>query len=207
MLAPADVVAVILAGGRATRLGGAIKPLLRVGDATIVERLEAACAPLVDEVVVATAAPVTWTARRQVHDRLVDAGPLAGIDAAFAATRAPWLLVLAGDLPEVHPALLAALLDAATADVDAVVPRRGGHPEPLLALYHRRCAPVVRRRLAAGQGRVAGLAEDAALRPCWLDEAALRRADPALRSFRGINTPADLAPPDAKSLGPRGTVV
>ncbi len=203
----ADVAAVILAGGRATRLGGAVKPLLQIGDATIVARLEAACAPLVGEVLVSTAAPAAWTSRRQVHDRVADAGPLAGLDAAFAATDTTWLLVLAGDLPDVQPALLVALLAATAADVDAVVPRLAGHPEPLLAVYHRRCAAVVCALLDAGRRRVAGLAEHPAVRTRWLDEAALRQADPELRSFAGINDPADLARATAISLGPRRPVV
>ncbi|MEZ4367642.1 MAG: molybdenum cofactor guanylyltransferase [Kofleriaceae bacterium] len=187
MVEAADVTAVILAGGRATRHGGATKPLLEVEGTTILARLEAALAGEVADVWVSVAAPVAWTSRRQVVDAVAGAGPLAGVAAALAACPTPWLLVIGGDMPYVAPALLAALRAHARDDLDAVAPRVGGHPEPLLALYGRACAPVAAARLSTGRGRVAGVLDD--VRVAWLDEPALRPHDPTLRSFVSINGP------------------
>jgi molybdopterin-guanine dinucleotide biosynthesis protein A len=74
-----------------------------------------------------------------------------------------------------------------------VVPRLRGLPEPLLAVYAARLAPVVARRLAAGRRKVAALLDEEPLRVGWLDEPELRRLDPALRSFDDVDTPEDLA--------------
>ena len=120
-----------------------------------------------------------------VFDRHADAGPLAGLDAALAARDRPWLLVVAGDMPDLCGAVLDLLLAARAADVDAVVPRIGGYPEPLLAVYGRTAAPVIGRALADGRHRTQAIFAE--LRVAWLDEAAVRAVDPDLASLRNIN--------------------
>ena len=56
-------------------------------------------------------------------DRVPDCGPLAGLDAALAQTRAEWNLILACDMPLITTDLLGSLLRSA--EGDAVVPRIG----------------------------------------------------------------------------------
>lgn len=192
MLAPADLTACILAGGRARRMAGATKPLLRIDGATIVDRQRAVLAPRVREIVLAVAAPGTGVAPelREVIDSVPDAGPLAGIVAALAACTTPWLLAVAGDMPSLEPAVLDLLRATARDDVDAVAARIGGWPEPLCALWHRRAYAPLAARLAAGDYKVA--AALTALSVAWLDEAALRAVDPTLRCFANVNRPSDL---------------
>lgn len=195
------IAACILAGGRATRLGGRAKPLVAIEGATILDRQLDVIAPRVDEVLIAVApgaaplpVPARWTARvRFVEDAAVGAGPLAGIAAGLAAARAPWLVVVAGDLPRLSGPLLDLLIGACAPDLDAVAPRVRGLPEPLLACYAASVAPVAAARLAAGRRKTSGLLTEEGLRVRWLDEPALRAADPALASFADIDTPADLA--------------
>lgn len=192
MLAPADVTACILAGGRARRMAGATKPLLVVDGATILDRQRAVLAPRAREVIVAVAAPGACLATdlREVVDAVADAGPLAGIVAALGAIDTPWLLAVAGDMPTLSPAVLDLLRAAATDDVDAVAARLGGWPEPLCALWHRRAHAPLAARLAAGDYKVA--AALTALPVAWLDEAAVRAVDPTLACFANVNRPTDL---------------
>jgi molybdopterin-guanine dinucleotide biosynthesis protein A len=191
--------ACILAGGRATRLGGRAKPLVAIDGATILERQLAVLAPRVDEVLIAVAPgapplPVPAGARvRCVEDAAAGAGPLAGIAACLAACRAPWLLVVAGDLPRLDGRLVDLLISSCGPDVDAVAPRVRGLPEPLLACYAASAAPAAQARLAGGRRKTSGLLTDEGLRVRWLDEPALRAADPELASFSDIDTPEDLA--------------
>lgn len=189
--APSDVTALILAGGRATRLGGVVKPLLDVGGRTILARLEAALEGQVAEVWISAAAPIAWSSRRVILDDVDGAGPLAGVAAGRAACTTPWLLVLGGDMPQVTPAVLALLRAHAHPGIDAVAPRVGGHAEPLLALYGPACLDAARARLAAGRLRLGGVLDD--VRVAWIDEASLRAVDPGLASLVGVNEPADLA--------------
>lgn len=191
MLRRDEVTACILAGGRARRMGGAVKPLLVVDGATILARQRAVLEPRAREVIVAVASPGAQLAGlREVIDPIADAGPLAGVVAALAAIDTPWLLAVAGDMPSLAPAVIELLLAAATDEVDAVAARLGGWPEPLCALWHRRCHAPLAARLAAGDYKVA--AALTAQRVAWLDEAAVRAVDPALATFTNVNRPEEL---------------
>ena len=190
MLRRDEVTACILAGGRARRMGGAVKPLLMVEGVTILARQRAVLAPRAREVIVAIAAPGAGLGLREVIDPIADAGPLAGVVAALAAIDTPWLLAVAGDMPNLAPAVIDLLLAAASDDVDAVAARLGGWPEPLCALWHRRCHAALAARLDAGTYKVA--AALSAQRVAWLDEAAVRAVDPALATFTNVNRPEEL---------------
>jgi molybdopterin-guanine dinucleotide biosynthesis protein A len=186
------VAAAIIAGGAAKRLGGQAKPALRIGARSISERLLEVMRVAFPRVLVVAndAAPWEGLGVEVVSDVYRGAGPLAGVHAALVATPAhAGVVCVAGDMPFVAPALLALLRDHAP-DAAAVVPRVAGLPEPLLARWGPACLPVIEARLASGQRAVHDVFDVVAT--TWLDEPALRAADPTLRSFLNINTPADL---------------
>jgi len=183
--------AAILAGGRATRLGGALKPLLVVGGQRIIDRQLAILRPLFDQLVLITNDPTPFAGIdvRLIPDRQPGKGPLAGMDAALAHFRSSdAVLCLAGDMPFLNPALLQHLRDAPPAL--ALVPRLASRPDPLCARYDQRFAPHAEAALA--QNRLALHALLAQLPVDYLDEPLLRRLDPELRSFMNVNTPEDL---------------
>jgi len=192
---PASATVAILAGGRATRLGGVPKPLLVVGGQRIIDRQLAVLRPLFDELIVVTndPAPFADLDLPLVPDRRPGQGPLAGIDAALAhfATRTPSASVLcvAGDMPFLHPALLRHLRDAAPAL--ALVPRLAGRPEPLCARYGPAFSPHVTTALSDGRLAMHALLDH--LRVTYVEEAELLAFDPTLQTFANINTPDDLA--------------
>jgi molybdopterin-guanine dinucleotide biosynthesis protein A len=184
---PHPFTALILAGGRATRLGGIVKATLDVGGETIFERQTRLLAPRVVEIVVATGS-ASWdpAPHRTVQDSVAGAGPIAGIAAGLAAVTTPWLLVVAGDMPDLTGELFDRVIGAASDTIDAVGIRIGDLPEPLLcALRVAAARPVVERRLAEGRLKASALLTDAGLRVAWIDD-----VDPA--AVRNINTPADL---------------
>jgi molybdenum cofactor guanylyltransferase len=192
MSAPAACAAAITAGGAATRLGGQPKSALVVDGRPIAERLLEALRATFPRVLVVANDPAPWTGLgvEVTSDIYRGAGPLAGVHAALVATAAhAGVVCVAGDMPFVAPPLLALLRDHAP-DVDAVVPRLAGRPEPLLARWGRACLPVIEARLVAGERAVHAIFER--VRTTWLDEPSLRAVDPALRSFTNVNTPEDL---------------
>ena len=183
--------ALILAGGQATRLGGIAKHALVIDGETIFARQVRVLAPRVAEILVSCASEVPGY--RTVRDAVMGAGPLAGIAAGLAAATTPWLLVVAGDMPELRGTVIDLLLAACAAEKhDAVGIRIGELPQPLLcalrvAAFHTMAAAM----LARGDRKVSRLLTD---HPCvhWLDEAAVRAVDPELRSLRNVNSAADL---------------
>ncbi len=187
--------AIILAGGQSRRMGRA-KALLRLRPKgpRLIELVRAAIQPVADEIVLSTNTPAdfAWLGLPLVADAVPGAGPLAGLAAGLAALRSEWALLIACDMPFLVTDLLRYLADQRRAGDLAVVPlNAAGRPEPLCALYHQACLPALHAQLATG---------DYAMH-AWLDRIASRRIpaadlrpyDPALRSFRNLNTPDDLA--------------
>lgn len=187
------VTALILAGGKARRLGGIAKHEIEVEGRTIFERQVAVLAPRVEEILVATSHDIAGY--RCVRDVLPDVGPLAGIAAGMAAMMTPWLLVVAGDMPYLAPSVVDLLLSRASESEDAVAFRIGGLPEPLVCMLHARAQPAVDRRIENGRYKVAGLFTEERLHVTWIEERELRAVDPDLRSLSNINHPSDLRRP------------
>lgn len=137
-----DLQAVILTGGRAARLGGVPKALVRLEGATLLERaVDAARAAGATEVIVAgpevDPAPdrVRW-----VREDPAFTGPAAALRAAMsiAATDAAWTLVLAVDLirPADAVARLMADRDLLPGDTDGVcLGDASSRPQWLTGLY------------------------------------------------------------------------
>jgi molybdopterin-guanine dinucleotide biosynthesis protein A len=184
--------AAILAGGRARRFGGADKSALRVGPTTILERQMAALKGLVDRVFVVAGepAPVRGILRNAVADRLPNAGPLGGIYTALCEAAGAHVLVVACDLPFLTAPLLARLMELADDQCDAVVPRTADGVQPLCAVYARRLADEVRRRIESGRLKIQDLLESIRVRELGPDEIA--PFDPYGRLFFNVNTPGDL---------------
>lgn len=140
--------AVILAGGRASRLGGVTKPLLDVGGRSLLDAALAAAAGA-EEVVVVGDVPVPAGVRQIVEDP-PRSGPAAGLAAGVAhlSMAAPWTLVLASDVPGADravPGLVAAAAD--DRDNDGVCFHdETGHPQWMLAMYR---TPPLRNALDA----------------------------------------------------------
>ncbi|WP_406862063.1 NTP transferase domain-containing protein [Streptomyces sp. HUAS MG47] len=151
--------AVLLAGGAATRLGGADKPALSVGGRALLDRVLDGCRTAGRTVVVGdprpTVRPVAWA-----REEPPGGGPLAALDAGLRQTSADVVLVLSADLPFLGEAMVRRLVDALAGDTAADVVLAvdaDGRDQPLVAAY--RSAPVRRRLAAVGEehGGLAGL--------------------------------------------------
>jgi molybdopterin-guanine dinucleotide biosynthesis protein A len=97
-----------------------------------------------------------------VRDLLRGAGPLAGICSALRSSMAAWNLVVACDMPCLRADFLEKLFaEAERTGADAVIPAGpSGRPEPLCAVYHARCLPVLAAAVARGVRKVMdGLAQ------------------------------------------------
>ena len=193
--------AAILAGGRSTRMG-ANKALLEVGGQGMLRRTAALLRPLVDDLflVADDPAPYAGLGLPVRPDVLPGRGALGGIHAALTHAAHPRVLCAACDMPLISPGVLELLLGADDAD-DALLPRVGGWPEPLLAVYGRGALPAIERALLAGRLRVVEAL--AGLRVGYLEEDRLAAADPGCRSFVNVNTPGDLEAARALAAGKR----
>jgi molybdopterin-guanine dinucleotide biosynthesis protein A len=187
---------VLLAGGKATRLGGYPKGLIELpGGETLVERLLRIVRSLGLEGIVVSAndpAPYEHLGLPVIADRRCEAGPLAGIEAAlyhFADT-ADAVLVLSTDLSSLEGEHLSRLLSACAADravVSACVRTKAGEEgcrlEPLVAVVSTELSSALTAFLDQGGRRVRDFY--GAHRPTLVPLPA--------SAVTNINTPEDLA--------------
>lgn len=157
--------AILPAGGRARRLGGAAKPLLRVAGVSLLERALLAAGSARHIVVVGPENLPIPPGAHQVREDPPFGGPAAAVAAGLDLLRqlgdpAPWLLVLAADQPAAEllvPPLLAAA-GAGPAGVQAWIGTdAGGRRQLLTALYATDPLSAAVRRLRKRSPR-AGLA-------------------------------------------------
>ncbi|ROR83351.1 Molybdopterin-guanine dinucleotide biosynthesis protein A [Plantibacter flavus] len=160
-----SVDAIILAGGRSSRLGGVAKASLLRDGRTLLQLAIDAARPAGGRVIVVGPEVETADPVRFVREHPVFGGPAAAVAAGLDALRdgvaaegPVQVAVLACDMPDAAPAL-AAVLDAATATATAtataatrtdadgwVAVDDSGREQPLLAVYRRE---ALERRVAA----------------------------------------------------------
>ncbi len=158
--------AIVLAGGRGTRLGGADKGALDVGGRTLLQRaLDAtsACARVVVVGDVVAPPGVVVTRERPPHG-----GPAAAVGAGLDHVDAEWVLLLPCDLPEAAAAV-AALLAAGRARDGVVAVDADGRRQHLLCLARTSSL----RASVAGSGTLEGAPLRVLLAPLELAEAPL----------------------------------
>lgn len=210
MTAEADVSAVILVGGRSSRMGQD-KASIVLHDETLLQRVVHAAAQAASEIVlvrapdqvlpdVAATCPVIT-----VTDTVAGEGPLFGMATGLGAATGEHCLILGVDMPFLQPALLRLLvgrLRAARAESGArwVVPIAERRPQPLCSAIARDALPMLRAHLDAGDRAPMAIAADLGL--ARLDEAAWRVADPDGQSFMDVDTPEALEA--ARLHHPRG---
>ena len=183
---------VVLAGGASRRMGRD-KALMELDGEPLVARAVRLLSGVCSDVVVASGdgrrLDGAGLGVRQVADILPGAGPLAGIVAGLEAARHTLVAVVAVDMPDANPSLLA-LLAGLWRGEPAVVARAGGRLEPLHAVYARHAVPALRSFLAAGRRSVrealAGLGARVVEQEEWLP------ADPSGAFARNLNVPGDL---------------
>lgn len=184
----------ILAGGAGRRLGGADKPLLRIGGETILARVLAAlrAAPAEPIALSANGDPARFASFGLPvlgDGKFAGMGPLAGLLAGldWAHTQgATALLTVPGDTPFLPPGLASALAPApgCAADHDTTEDPRTHY---LVAIWPGAARTALRDWLARGAPRaVSAFAAGIGMRPVAIPGA------PA-EAFLNVNTEADLA--------------
>jgi molybdenum cofactor guanylyltransferase len=192
-----DTLGVILAGGLARRMGGTDKMRIRIGGATILERVLERLRPQCAQLILnanTEAARFADAGLPVVADSVADfPGPLVGILAAldFAAARTPeiaWIVSAPSDCPflprDLLPRLHQARLDAGATIACAA---SGGRHHPVIALWPVALRADLRRALIEEGMRKVG--EWSARYTVGVADWPIVPVDP----FFNVNTPDDVA--------------
>ena len=187
--APADsVTGILLAGGRARRMGGEDKGLLAAGGRTLAERTLARLRPQTAEILISANRNIEKYAvwGRVVGDKHPDfCGPLAGIYAGLCAAKTTWAVSAPCDSPFLPENLTATLMAAAQKKrADIAIAAAAGRMQPVFMLLKISLATELAVFLEDG-GRKIDL---------WFGELNYAVAEfPDAAAFDNINTPEELA--------------
>lgn len=163
--------AIVLAGGRGSRLGGIDKAALDLGEGRLVDRtVIAARTAGADLVIVAGPPHAGALADRVVREDPPFSGPLAAIGAALKAATAPWIVLLACDLvdPDATAAELTAARRSLREQVGLILVDASGHPQWLAACVRTDALAAAIRRAEEEEGSLADLPLRAVLGPLEL---------------------------------------
>ena len=133
--------AIVLAGGRASRMGGVDKPAIVIGGRSMLDAALDSVRDCAEVVVVGPYRPALDSRFRQVREVPPGSGPVAAIGTGLSAldTTAPWIVVLAADMPFLTDATVHELLRRATeSTADAVFAiDASGRPQYLVGVWRR----------------------------------------------------------------------
>ena len=183
--------AIVLAGGRSSRMGSP-KALLRFDDEPAIVHIVAALRRWFPEVVVVAAPgqelptmPVTV-----VRDEVAYQGPVGGISYGLAAASGEVCFVTSCDSVFLSASLISHLVSRIS-EHDVVIPHWEGRLQPLHAVYRRSVLPLLEAQLARNELRPVYLFDK--VRTLRIDDDEIRRFDPEGSSFFNMNTPEEYA--------------
>lgn len=185
----ADATAVVLTGGKSSRMGRPKALLQFDGEpliAHIVRRLGRVFAETV--VVAAPDQELPTLPAALVRDQVAYQGPVSGIYHGLKAATKEVCFVTSCDAPFLNLSLISHLLSQIQ-DWDVVVPFWQERFQPLHAVYRRSVAPLFHEQLERNELRPISLYPKVRTRE--IHEGEVRRFDPEGLSFLNMNTPED----------------
>ncbi|MBI2088194.1 MAG: NTP transferase domain-containing protein [Deltaproteobacteria bacterium] len=208
----ADAAAIILSGGKSSRMGQPKALLIFDGEPLILHIVRKLQSLFTDVVVVAAPGeqfvelssllcsqpdqPNELSELKKpnkpkvklVRDEVAHQGPVGGIYYGLRAAGREVAFVTSCDVPFLNLALIF-YLTSQISNHDVVVPHWQGRFQPLHAVYRRTVAPLLKEQLERGELRPIYLYGK--VRTCEIPEEEIRRFDPEGLSFLNMNSPED----------------
>jgi len=184
--------AIILSGGKATRLHGYDKAFLKIGKEFLIHRQLRLLKKIFKNIIIVTHSLEKYKkikTAKIITDVIPGLGPLGGIYSGLLASRDKYNFVVACDMPFIKPSLIEYILDKRKG-YDIVVPRIDGKFHPLFGLYSKACIPQIKRALKKNKLQIRGIFSK--LNVYFLSREKLEKIDPCLFSLININTPQEL---------------
>ncbi len=153
-----EVGAVVLAGGKSSRMGQD-KSMMRVQGETLIGRVIQQLQPILDRVVIGAndVEKFSFLNVKVITDQVPDQGPLMGIVSCLSESPFDLNFVTGCDIPELNQALIEKMI-AETEGFDVVMPRSSdGYLEPLFAVYRKSVVEPGRALVAEGKRKMTDL--------------------------------------------------
>lgn len=134
--------AILLAGGKSSRMGGGDKSLLPINGKPLIQNVVEQLEPWFDEIIIGAndMDKYKFLGKRIIQDKQRHLGPLMGIHSCLDASESDINFIAACDIPVMNLRLIGNMINLA-AHFDIVMPVKGENKhEPLFAVYHKKIA-------------------------------------------------------------------
>jgi len=190
---PYNCAAVVLCGGRNSRMQARNKAFLTIDGRRFLDRILDVLRPRFSEILLVAKTPAIYAEYdlKIATDRFAVFSTLAGIHAGLSNINSDHAFCVGCDTPFLNPGVIDILLEGVDRKTDIVLPTSGSYFQPLCAVYSKNCAELIETHLSRKILQVNQLFPKLRLKQIPYDR--FRKADPDLLSFFNVNTPQDLA--------------
>lgn len=154
MIQKKNITAILLAGGKSSRMG-ADKGFIDLNGSPFASHIIEAVRPLVGQImIVSTNNAYDVFKLKRVDDIIRDAGPLAGLFTGLFYSETTYNLVLSCDIPLINGAVLNKLIEGFDPETDVTQIQSNGKTMPLIAIYKKECMHACLEQLKKGERRL-----------------------------------------------------
>lgn len=185
MIQKKDITAIVLAGGKSSRMG-ADKGFIDLNGTSFMTRILTTAKPFVNKTMIVSNDPNYDVFHiKRISDIIPNVGPLAGIFSGLFYSESEVNLVLSCDVPLINAAVLNTLMEGYDAESDVTQLQSEGKTIPLIALYKKHCMHPFLASLKKGERRLTKVVEQMKTKTIILDS----NLEPFVRN---INTADEL---------------
>ncbi len=183
---------VILAGGQNSRLPGKKKGFRKIGGEMIFDRIHRELSSAVDEIVIVTNDPASFTKWDGMIVSDIDPSrcALAGVHAGIYYASYDKVFITACDTPFIRKDVVEYIISCADSKYDVVIPETEGGLEALLTVYSKACLPLIEKNLKEELYMIKKFYPKNRVKKIPLEK--IKEIDPLMESFFNVNTPDDL---------------
>jgi len=148
------ITAIILAGGKSSRMG-TDKGFVNYKNKPFAQRIIETVRPLVSEIIIiSNNTNYDIFGLKRFEDLIENAGPLAGIYTGLQYSKTENNLIVSCDIPLISSEVLTLLLHNISNESDVIQLESQGKTMPLIALYKKQCEPLFFAELNNGERSV-----------------------------------------------------
>ncbi len=176
-----------MAGGQSTRMGYD-KALITFEGETLLQRAVRLCGQFCNQLIISSNSETHNTKGiLRISDEIANCGPLGGIYSSLKSAENEWSFILSVDAAFVVPEFISYLISQREG-YDAVVPLHNKGLEPLVAMYRKAVAPMVKKQLESREYKMELLIRN--INTNFIDGQMWVKQFPKI--FVNLNTPVDL---------------
>jgi molybdopterin-guanine dinucleotide biosynthesis protein A len=185
--------AIILAGGKASRMKVEDKAFLKIGNEPLISTQLRLLKRLFREIIIVTNLPEKYGVIKGVKvisDIIPHQGPLGGIYSGLMSSSSFYNFVVACDMPYINTSLIEYMYKKSSG-CDAVVPKINKRYEPLYCFYSKNCLKFIGQLLDKKMFKINKLFSEIRVKEITSEE--VEQFAPSAKIFTNINTREDLA--------------